>query len=295
MKPVQYRSNWFRSGPDRVPGPIVTFPVLQFASNLLSSSGENPAIRPGTTIRAILEGTKFCQNFQNFAETASSAPFLPSVSSFLIFGPGTRSTNFGPVRTGPNPLDRSGPVHLYRSSSLTAVRGVLFQFLVVFMVFLWYTKGKLSVFSNKRNFVGVPGGDAFHRFKQPKFRWGTRRGSFPSFQTNEISLGYPAGKLSIVSNNRNFGGVHEEEAFHRFKQTKFRWGTRRGSFPSLSEPIRLDADHTKKFQAPKIPKMIKSPIFKNLGPRYHFLTARKIISDQKYNRNTQRLKNMIFS
>ena len=243
MKPVQYRSNWFRSGPDRVPGPIVTFPVLQFASNLLSSSGENPAIRPGTTIRAILEGTKFCQNFQNFAETASSAPFLPSVSSFLIFGPGTRSTNFGPVRTGPNPLDRSGPVHLYRSSSLTAVRGVLFQFLVVFMVFLWYTKGKLSVFSNKRNFVGVPGGDAFHRFKQ----------------------------------------------------TKFHWGTRRGSFPSLSEPIRLDADHTKKFQAPKIPKMIKSPIFKNLGPRYHFLTARKIISDQKYNRNTQRLKNMIFS
>ena len=117
--PVQYRSNWFRSGPDRVPGPIVTFPVLQFASNLLSSSGENPAIRPGTTIRAILEGTKFCQNFQNFAETASSAPFLPSVSSFLIFGPGTRSTNFGPVRTGPNPLDRSGPTHLYRSSSLT--------------------------------------------------------------------------------------------------------------------------------------------------------------------------------
>ena len=64
---------------------------------------------------------------------------------------------------------------------------------------------------------------------------------------------------------------------------------------SLSEPIRLDADHTKKFQAPKIPKMIKSPIFKNLGPRYHFLTTRKVISDQKYNRNTQRLKNMIFS
>ena len=181
MKPVQYRSNWFRSGPDRVPGPIVTFPVLQFASNLLSSSGENPAIRPGTTIRAILEGTKFCQNFQNFAETASSAPFLPSVSSFLIFGPGTRSTNFGPVRTGPNPLDRSGPVHLYRSSSLTAVRGVLFQFLVVFMVFLWYTKGKLSVFSNKRNFVGVPGGEAFHRVKQPKFRWGTRGGSHVVF------------------------------------------------------------------------------------------------------------------
>ena len=63
--------------------------------------------------------------------------------------------------------------------------------------------------------------------------YGTRRGSFPSFQTNEISLGYPAGKLSIVSNNqrRNFVWVHDEEAFRRFKQRapKFRRGTRRGS------------------------------------------------------------------
>merc|ERR1712001_734761 len=81
---------------------------------------------------------------------------------------------------------------------------------------LGYPAGALSIVSNNPNFVGVPGGEAFDRFKQPKFRWGTRRGSFPSFQTNEISLGYPAGKLSIVSNNRNFGGVHEEEAFHRF-------------------------------------------------------------------------------
>ena len=140
----------------------------------------------------------FAKIFTTFAKTAQKAPFSPRFSPFLISGPGIRSTNFGPVRTGTNPLDRSGPVHLYRSSSLTAVRGVLFQFLVVFMVFLWYTKGKLSVFSNKRNFVGVPGGEAFDRFKQPKFRWGTRRGSFPSFQTNEISLGYPEGKLSIA-------------------------------------------------------------------------------------------------
>ena len=155
-------------------------------------------------------------------------------------------------------------------------------------------------------------GEAFRLFKQTKFRWGTRRGRFPSFQTTQISLGYTTWKLSIVSNKRNFVGVPGGEAFDRFKQPKFRWGTRRGSFPSfqtneislgypggsfpsLSEPIRLDADHTKKFQAPKIPKMIKSPIFKNLGPRYHFLTTRKVISDQKYNRNTQRLKNMIFS
>ena len=49
--------------------------------------------------------------------------------------------------------------------------------------------------------------------KQPKFRWG-----------------YTTENLSIVSNNRNCVGVHDGEAFHRFKQPKFRLGTRRGSF-----------------------------------------------------------------
>ena len=96
-----------------------------------------------------------------------------------------------------------------------------------------YSAGKLSIVSNNLNFVGVHDMEAFHRFKQPKFRWGTRRGSFPSFQTTKISLGYTKRKLSIVSNKRNFVGVHEEKAFHRFKQTKFRWGTRRGSFLSF--------------------------------------------------------------
>ena len=96
-----------------------------------------------------------------------------------------------------------------------------------------YSAGKLSIVSNNLNFVGVHDMEAFHRFKQPKFRWGTRRGSFPSFQTTKISLGYTKRKLSIVSNKRNFVGVPGGEAFHRFKQPKFRWGTQRGSFPSF--------------------------------------------------------------
>merc|ERR1712001_394091 len=75
--------------------------------------------------------------------------------------------------------------------------------------------------------------------------YGTRRGSFPSFQTNEISLGYPAGTLSIVSNNPNFVGVHDVEAFHRFKQTKFRWGTRRGSFRSF-QTTEISVGYTKR-------------------------------------------------
>ena len=49
---------------------------------------------------------------------------------------------------------------------------------------------------NNRNFVG-----------------GTRRRSYPLFQTTEIALGYTTGKLSIVSNNRNFVWVHDGEAF----------------------------------------------------------------------------------
>ena len=91
----------------------------------------------------------------------------------------------------------------------------------------------------------VPGGEAFYRFKEPEFRWGTRYGSFPSFQTTEISLGYQAGKLSIVSNNQNFIGVHEEEAFHRFKETKFRCRTRRGSFPSF-QTTEISLGYTKR-------------------------------------------------
>ena len=49
---------------------------------------------------------------------------------------------------------------------------------------------------NNRNFVG-----------------GTRRRSYTLFQTTEIALGYTTGKLSIVSNNRNFVWVHDGEAF----------------------------------------------------------------------------------
>merc|ERR1712218_568666 len=98
---------------------------------------------------------------------------------------------------------------------------------------LVYTKRKLSIVSNNRNCVGVHEEEAFNRFKQPKWRWCTRRGSFQSFQTTEIALVYAKRKLSIVSNNRNCVGVHGEEAFNRFKQPKLRWCTRRGSFQSF--------------------------------------------------------------
>merc|ERR1712020_666452 len=99
-----------------------------------------------------------------------------------------------------------------------------------------YTKGKLSIASNNRNCVGVHEEEAFNRLKQPKLRWCTRRGSCQSFQTNEIALVYTKRKLSIVSNNRNCVGVHEEEAFNRFKQPKLRWCTRRGSFNRFKQP-----------------------------------------------------------
>ena len=63
---------------------------------------------------------------------------------------------------------------------------------------------------------------------------------------------------------------------------------------SLNEQMRRDADPTKKISAPKTPKMIKSPILTIRGPRYPFLTTRKVISGQKYHRNTQKLKKSDF-
>ena len=58
--------------------------------------------------------------------------------------------------------------------------------------------------------------------------------------------------------------------------------------------MRRDADPTKKISAPKTPKMIKSPILTIRGSRYRFLTTRKVISGQKYHRNTQKLKKSDF-
>ena len=40
--------------------------------------------------------------------------------------------------------------------------------------------------------------------------------------------------------------------------------------------------------------MAKNPIFRHLGPRYHFLTTRKLISGQNYYRSTQKLKKFDF-
>ena len=40
--------------------------------------------------------------------------------------------------------------------------------------------------------------------------------------------------------------------------------------------------------------MVKNPIFRHLGPRYHFLTTRKVISGQKWYRNTNNLENSDF-
>ena len=42
------------------------------------------------------------------------------------------------------------------------------------------------------------------------------------------------------------------------------------------------------------PKIDKVPIFNHLGPRYHFLTTRKVISGQKYYRNAKKLKKSQF-
>ena len=42
------------------------------------------------------------------------------------------------------------------------------------------------------------------------------------------------------------------------------------------------------------PKMDKIPIFSHLGPRYHFLITRKVISGQKYYRNAKKLKKSHF-
>ena len=46
--------------------------------------------------------------------------------------------------------------------------------------------------------------------------------------------------------------------------------------------------------ASKTPKMAKTPIFDHLESRYQFLTMRKVISGQKYYRNTQNLKKFDF-
>ena len=46
--------------------------------------------------------------------------------------------------------------------------------------------------------------------------------------------------------------------------------------------------------AKKSPKMAQTPIFDHLESRYQFLTMRKVISGQKYYRNTKNLKKFDF-
>ena len=77
-------------------------------------------------------------------------------------------------------------------------------------------------------------------------------------------------------------------------QKKSRNKKKNGKNTNFKKKFRNIFDFQTLIIASKTLKMVKNPIFSHLGPRYRFLTTRKLISGQNYYRSTQKLKKFDF-